>query len=84
MNVITIQEASSYFIKRKQSKYAGLRDAILNLGDGQALFISFGEFSEKAIQANVAFLRKAREGYKLSVRRHVDGSGVFVFYTAKG
>lgn len=84
MNVTTIHEASVNFIKRKQSKYAGLRDAILNLGDGQALFISFGEYSEKAIQANVAILRKVREGYKLSVRRHADGSGVFVFFTAKG
>lgn len=81
MNIVPIQEATANFIQRRQSKYASLRTTIVNVGEGQAVFIPFAEYSEKAVHQNVASLRKVRDGFKLSVRRHADGSGVFVFFT---
>lgn len=85
MNIVPIDQAVENFIKRKGSKYAPLHQAITSLQEGQALFVPFAEHSEKALLANVANLRRSREQYSLSMRKHHDGSGMFIFFTpAKG
>ena len=81
MNIVPIDQATSSFIKRKGSKYAPLREAISGLSDDQALFVPFAEHSEKALLANVATLRRSREQHSLSLRKHEDGSGMFIFFT---
>lgn len=81
MNTLPIEQAAQNFVPRQRSKYTDLRDSIRRLADDQALYVSFDEYAEKQIHANVAILRRSREGAKLSVRRHADGTGCFVFYT---
>lgn len=81
MQTIPIDQAALNFIQRKASKYAPLREAISQLQDGQALFVPFAEHSEKALLSHVANLRRLREKCSLRMRKHQDGSGMFIYFT---
>ena len=79
MNVLPLDEAERHFIERK--KHNQLKEAIMSLQEGQALFVPFSEFKDSVIQSNVGNLRRQREQARLCTRKHEDGSGVFVFFT---
>jgi hypothetical protein len=80
MNRITATEALTKV--GRLTKYAPLRNEILNLAPGEAIEIGFDEYKPTAITQVVANAARGDGTRKFSVRKRRDGEACFVICSA--